>query len=96
MFVSIAMNLINVAGNAIGIFILHAGAAGVAWPTTISWYFAAFVMTALCLSEKNDVCLRLKKALFFHKSMALRILKIVVPAASKTDCSSWRKWFLVP
>ena len=41
MKVSIAMNLLNVAGNAIGIFVLHAGAAGVAWPTTISWYFAS-------------------------------------------------------
>ncbi len=79
MFVSIAMNLINVVGNAIGVFALRAGAAGVAWPTTISWYFAAFVMTAFCLNEKNDVCLRIKKALTFHKTMALRILKIAVP-----------------
>ncbi len=79
MFVSIAMNLINVVGNAIGVFVLRAGAAGVAWPTTISWYFAAFVMTALCMNEKNDVCLRIRKALTFHKTMALRILKIAVP-----------------
>ncbi len=79
MFVSIAMNLINVAGNAIGVFVLHAGAAGVAWPTTISWYFAAVVMTVLCLNEKNDVCLRVGKALRFHKEMAWRILKIAVP-----------------
>lgn len=79
MFVSIAMNLLNVAGNAIGVFILHAGAAGVAWPTTISWTFAAFVMTAFCLRERNAVCLRMKKAVFLHKTMALRILKIAVP-----------------
>ncbi len=79
MFVSIAMNLINVAGNAIGVFVLRAGAAGVAWPTTVSWYFAAFVMTALCLRESNDVCLRPKKAVSFHKTMTLRILKIAVP-----------------
>ncbi len=79
MYVSVAMNLFNVAGNAAGIFILHAGAAGVAWPTTISWYFAAFVMAALCLREENDVCLRLKEAVTFRKTMALRILKIAVP-----------------
>ena len=30
MYVSVAMNLLNVMGNAIGIFVLHAGAAGVA------------------------------------------------------------------
>ena len=79
MYVSIAMNLLNVAGNAVGVFVLRAGAAGVAWPTTISWYFAALIMTALCLREENDVCLRLKKAVSFHKTMALRILRIAVP-----------------
>ena len=79
MLVSIATNLINVIGNAVGIFLLRAGAAGVAWPTTISWYFAAFVMTALCLSKKNDVCLRLRKALLPHKTMEMRILRIAVP-----------------
>lgn len=79
MFVSIAMNLLNVAGNAVGVFVLHAGAAGVAWPTTLSWYFAAFVMTAFCLREENAVSLRPKKAVVFHKTMTLRILKIAVP-----------------
>ena len=45
MWVSLTANLINVAGNAIGIFVLKAGAAGVAWPTTNSWYVAAVIMT---------------------------------------------------
>ena len=47
MWVSLAANLINAGGNAIGIFVLKAGAAGVAWPTTISWYIAAVIMTGL-------------------------------------------------
>ena len=51
MFVSAGMNLLNVIGNAIDVFALKAGAAGVAWPTTISWWFAAAVMTALCLNR---------------------------------------------
>ena len=55
MWVSLAANLINAAGNAIGIFVLKAGAAGVAWPTTISWYIAAVIMTGLCLRKKNGV-----------------------------------------
>ena len=45
MWVSLLANLVNVAGNAVGIFVLKAGAAGVAWPTTISWYAAAAIMT---------------------------------------------------
>ena len=48
MWVSLIMNAINVAGNAIGIFVLHAGVAGVAWPSTISRAFAAAAITALC------------------------------------------------
>lgn len=39
MKVSIAANIINVTGNAIGIFLLHAGVAGVACPTLIARIF---------------------------------------------------------
>ena len=83
MFVSAGMNLLNVVGNAIGVFVLKAGAAGVAWPTTISWYFAAIVMTALCFNEKNDVFVRLRDMLLLKKEMTGRILRIAVPNAAE-------------
>ena len=51
MWVSLAANLVNVIGNAIGIFVLRAGAAGVAWPTTISWYVAAVIMNAMGVTK---------------------------------------------
>ena len=79
MVVSVSMNILNIIGNAIGIFVLHAGAAGVAWPTTISWYFAAIVMTWCCLNKGNAVSLSIKKALSFNREMSGRILKIAVP-----------------
>ena len=81
MYVSVTMNLLNVVGNAIGIFVFKAGAAGVAWPTTLSWYFAAVVMTRLCLNPKGQVTLRLGKDLMPQKDMSLRILRIAVPNA---------------
>ena len=81
MLVSVAMNLLNVLGNAVGIFVLHAGAAGVAWPTTISWYFAAIVMTALCLKPGMPVTLRLPEAFRPQGAMIRRILNIAVPNA---------------
>ena len=59
MTVSILMNVLNVIGNAIGVFALHAGAAGVAWPTTISWYFAAVVMVSLCFRSGKEVQIRM-------------------------------------
>lgn len=79
MKVSIAMNLINVIGNAVGIFVLRAGAAGVAWPTTISWYFAAVVMTVLCLRKENQVSLDPKHLFRPDGSMIRRILRVAVP-----------------
>ena len=83
MFVSAGMNLLNVVGNAIGVFVLKAGAAGVAWPTTISWYFAAVVMTILCFNEKNDVFVRIRDMLRLRREMAGRILRIAVPNAAE-------------
>ena len=79
MYVSIAMNLLNVVGNAIGIFVLKAGAAGVAWPTTISWYFAAIVMTILCLNKRQQVSFVPKLALKRDGAMIRRILNVAVP-----------------
>ena len=81
MLVTTAMNLINVVGNAIGIFVLHAGAAGVAWPTTISWYFAAVVMTILCLNKKNEVTVRPKLVFRVVGQMDRRVLHVAVPNA---------------
>ena len=83
MRVSAAMNLLNVTGNAIGVFVLKAGAAGVAWPTTISWFFAAAVMTALCINPKNEVYVRFGDMLRFDSAMAGRILHIAVPNAAE-------------
>ena len=81
MFVSLGMNILNVAGNAIGIFVLHAGAAGVAWPTTISWYFAAIVMTALCTRKQSEVTLTIGDALRPDRQMVSRISRIAAPNA---------------
>ncbi len=79
MWVSLAANLVNVAGNAIGIFVFHAGAAGVAWPTTLSWYVAAAVMTALCFQKKREVNVQWSSMLKLNASMARRILGVAIP-----------------
>ncbi|MCD8370900.1 MAG: MATE family efflux transporter [Clostridiales bacterium] len=53
--VSIVMNIINVIGNAIGIFILHAGVVGVAVPSLISRAFAAVVLYTLLRNPKLEL-----------------------------------------
>ncbi len=81
MWVSLLANLINVAGNAIGIFVLKAGAAGVAWPTTFSWYVAALCMTWLCIHPggKDPVRIRAKHVFRLDVPMAKRILGVAIP-----------------
>ena len=81
MWVSLLANLINVAGNAFGIFVLKAGAAGVAWPTTISWYIAAAMMTWLCAGggKKDFIRIRGKYVFRLDVPMAKRILGIAIP-----------------
>lgn len=79
MYVSILMNIINVVGNYIGVFILHAGVAGVAVPTLISRIVAAIIMFALSLNSSNLVYVKIKNVFVWNQEMISRILKIAVP-----------------
>lgn len=79
MYVSIGMNVINVAGNFIGIFVVRAGVAGVAVPTLISRVFAAVVLLFLLIHKKWQITVHLKEICSFQKAVIKRILKIAVP-----------------
>lgn len=79
MKVSILMNGINVAGNAIFVLGLHSGVEGVAIPTLVSRIVAAVVMTVLLFNQ--DLTLHLSKymQIRFDWSMIRRILRIGIP-----------------
>lgn len=79
MKVSLIMNIINVAGNAILIYGFHRGAEGVAIPTLVSRVVAAAVMVWLLLDEKR--VMHLEKSLHFKPdwTMIRNILSIGVP-----------------
>ena len=79
LYVSIAMNAINVAGNAIGVFALHAGVAGVAYPTLLSRVFAAVVILILTSGKDNVLRLRLRSFFRFDGAMLRRIFRIAGP-----------------
>ena len=79
MKVSVAANIINVAGNAIGIFLLHVGVAGVAYPTLAARIFSAVVISAVCFDQAQAVSYQWKNILAWHPAMIRRILKIAVP-----------------
>ena len=79
MYVSLAMNVVNVAGDFIGVSVLHAGVAGVAVPTLLSRAFAAVVMTRLAFRRQNSVPLYWHHILMWDTPVVRRILRIAVP-----------------
>ena len=79
MNVSIIMNIINVGGNAIGIFALRAGVAGVAYPSLISRIVAAGIMLVLAFNKNNTLYLQFRKIFSWNGKMLGRILKIAIP-----------------
>ena len=60
MEISIVMNAINVIGNAIGVFVLRAGVAGVAYPSLISHIFAAVAMLILATNRNNSLTIQVR------------------------------------
>ena len=79
MYISVIANMINVAGNCIGVFGLHAGVAGVAWPSLVSRTFSAAVITVFCFSRKNPVRYLKSWILRIDAGLQKKILRIAVP-----------------
>ena len=78
MWVSLLMNVINVAGNALLIFGFHMGVEGVAIPTLISRLVAAAVM--IVLLKRPGLPLRVGKFSFRHDRYVVKhILRFGVP-----------------
>lgn len=79
MTISLLSNIINVVGNSIGIFVLHAGVAGVAYPSLIARVFSAVVIIFLCFKNTNTVYLQWKNIFHWDFNMVKRILHIAIP-----------------
>lgn len=79
MYLSVAANVINVIGNIIGVFVLKAGVAGVAYPSLIARTFSAVVITMLCFQAKNKVVYRRRWIFRWNGNMMKHILNIAIP-----------------
>lgn len=77
--VAVVENIINVVGNSIGMYILHAGVAGVAIPSLISRVVAAFILFFMLKNQKHLVYLP-KGHFTFDWSLIKRILAIGIPS----------------
>lgn len=79
MYLSVVSNIINVIGNLIGVFVLRAGVAGVAYPSLIARTFSAVVITFLCFQKKNGVVYARKWIFQWNGDFMRHILKIAIP-----------------
>jgi len=79
MAVSLAMNLINITGNALLIFVFHLGAAGAALATLISRVFAGTLVFLRLRNPALTVNVRGLLRSPFDWSMVRRILQIGIP-----------------
>ena len=79
MKISVIANVINVAGNLIGVFVFHAGVAGVAYPSLISRVFSAVVITLLCFRDQEGVRYRWRQILAWKSELLKTIMGIAVP-----------------
>lgn len=79
MRVSLLMNAINVTGNAILVFGLRIGTAGVAIPTLISRMVAAIVITVLLCNQTRILPIERTLKIRFDGRMIRKILAIGVP-----------------
>ncbi|MFR5601095.1 MAG: MATE family efflux transporter, partial [Lachnospiraceae bacterium] len=79
MMTSMVMNVINIAGNYLCVYILHMGVEGVAIPTLISRMVAAVLMVLLIQRPGNVIRIKNISSLRWNGAMVKRILSIGVP-----------------
>lgn len=79
MNISIVANVINVAGNCVGVFVLNLGVTGVAWPSLISRILSAVAVTVYCFQAKNPVWYRWADIFAWNSSLLKKILGIALP-----------------
>lgn len=94
MMTSLVMNIVNIAGNAVCVFGLKMGVAGVAWPTLFSRVLAAGMMFVLIQNRHNSIRLNRLKLLLPDKTMIKNILSIGIPNGLESGMFQFGKIFL--
>lgn len=79
MNISIVSNIINVIGNCVGVFALHMGAVGVAYPSLISRMLSAVAITAYSFQKQNSVRYRSADIFTWDGSLLKKIMGIALP-----------------
>ena len=79
MYISTITNIINVAGNCIGVFGLHLGASGVAYPSLITRILSACAVTIYCFGPKLSVNYQIPYLFKWDGMLQKKIMGIALP-----------------
>lgn len=79
MFTSLIMNIINISGNAVFIFIFNMGAAGAAAASLISRMTASIIMIILIHNSKNEIYINKNSKIHINFNIVKRILGVGIP-----------------
>lgn len=79
MYISAITNIINVIGNCIGVFVLHLGAADVAYSSLITRILSACAVTIYCFSLKLPVNYQISSLLKWDGKLQKKIMGIALP-----------------
>lgn len=79
MYISAAANVVNIAGDVIGVFYLHSGVAGVAYPSLLSRVIMAAAVTAFCAGSRREISYTRKDVFAWDGGLLKRILNVAVP-----------------
>ena len=94
MYVAMIMNGLNIAGNAVGIFVFRAGVAGVAVPSLISRITAAAIMLVLVTRPVKVVYVKLRDVFAWDAAMIKRIFRIALPNSVENGLFMLAKLFI--
>jgi len=79
MYISAAANVVNIIGDTIGVFCLHSGVAGVAYPSLLSRVIMAVGATLYCMSRRRKIRYCRKDVFSFDRTLLKKILTVAVP-----------------
>ena len=79
MYISLVTNIINVVGNCVGVFWLHLGAAGVAYPSLLSRLLSAVAVTVFCFGKKNEVHYKMADIFCWDGQILKKVMGIALP-----------------
>lgn len=79
MYISAVTNILNILGNCIGVFALHMGAAGVAYPSLITRILSAVAVTIYCFKPGLPVRYQAASIVRWDGSLQKKIMGIALP-----------------